>query len=381
MQTQQQHMHMDEIPVDLIIEILSRLPTKTIARCRWVSKLWASIICRTDFSELFMTRSQARPQILFTFRKSDFSFFLTPQAQNKSSLVAKNHMKLPTDDSSQICGPVRGFVCLTNYSSGIKETVSTVCNLSTGQAIHLPNAKTNGNFVKSYLGFDPIDKQFKVLLINNATQGVSDEHQVLTLGTPNLSWRNIKSCCISYCYPHYYNDGICINGGLYYVAAVSKGPSISAIVCFDVKSEKLRIVNKAEGMELRSDSTLVNNKGKLGVFEGGWVGGVFTGETTSFELWVLVDAEKHEWSKHLYVLPPLWKNVVAKSDLYFVGVTGKDEIVFSKLYISDSFYVYYYNIEDNTVTRVEIQGMSAFKNFNFHVSLDHVEDVKLMQHV
>ncbi|XP_056847306.1 F-box protein At5g65850-like [Raphanus sativus] len=175
MQTQQQHMHSPEIPVDLIIEILLRLPTKTIARCRCISKFWASIICRTDFTDSFMIRSQARPQILFSIRNSDFFFFLAPQFQNKSSLVAKDHLKLPINgSSSQFCGPVRGFVCLTNFTSGMKETVSTVCNLSTGQAIHLPNVKASSNFVKSYLGFDPIHQQFKVLLINT-TPGVSDD--------------------------------------------------------------------------------------------------------------------------------------------------------------------------------------------------------------
>ncbi|KAL0701131.1 hypothetical protein Bca4012_057253 [Brassica carinata] len=271
-----------------------------------------------------MARSQARPQILFSFRKSDFFFFLTPQVQNKSSLIAKNHIRLPIDDSYQICGPVHGFVCLTNYTSGMKKTVSTIYNLSTGQAIHLPNAKRRSNTVESYLGFDPIHKQFKVLLIT-ARKGVSDEHQVLTLGTSNPSWRNVKCCCISYCYTLPCNAGICINGGLFYVA-----------------------------------------KGKLGAFVVGCGVAVVTGETTSFELWVLVNAEKHEWSKHLYVLPPLWKNVVTESELYFVGVTGKDEIVLSKLYLSDPFYVYYYNIEGNTVTRVEIQGLSAFKYIRVH---------------
>ncbi|CAN6933872.1 unnamed protein product, partial [Brassica oleracea] len=76
-------------------------------------------------------------------------------------------------------------------------------------------------------------------------------------------------------------------------------PFVNAIVCFDVKSEKLRIVYKAKeymrlglGANMRpwSDSTLVNYKGKLGAFVGGgpWVGGAVTGQTTSFELWVLV---------------------------------------------------------------------------------------------
>ncbi|KAL0801201.1 hypothetical protein Bca101_056377 [Brassica carinata] len=245
------------------------------------------------------------------------------KVQNKSSLVAKNHIRLPIDDSYQICGPVHGFVCLTNYTSGMKETVSTIYNLSTGQAIHLPNAKRRSNTVKSYLGFDPIHKQFKVLLIT-ARLGVSDEHQVLTLGTSNPSWRNVKCCCFSYCYTLPCNAGICINGGLFYVAKVNMDPYLNAIVCFDVKSKKLRIVNKSVDMRLWSDTTLVNYKGKLGAF------------------------------------------VLSSRSLYFVGVTGKDEIVLSKLYLSDPFYVYYYNIEGNTVTRVEIQGLSAFKYIRVH---------------
>ncbi|KAL0801148.1 hypothetical protein Bca101_056324 [Brassica carinata] len=224
MQTQQQHRA--EIPVDLMIEILLRLPTKSIARCRCVSKYWSAILNRTDFTELFMARI------------------------------------------------------------GTKETVlSTIYNLSTRQAIHLPNVKTSSNnFVKTYLGFDPIDKKFKVLSITTTQAGDSDEHQVLTLGTPNISWRSIKSCFISYYYPHYFNDGICINGGLYYVAALSMRPLINAIVGFDVKSEKLRIVNKAEDMVLWGGSTFVNYKGRLGAFVVGGGVGVVTGETTSFEL-------------------------------------------------------------------------------------------------
>ncbi|KAL0701067.1 hypothetical protein Bca4012_057189 [Brassica carinata] len=157
-------------------------------------------------------------------------------------------------------------------------------------------------------------------------------------------------------------------------------PSPNLVLLPRTWSEKFKIVNKAEDMVLCSYSTLVNFKGKLGAFVVG-EGGVVTGQTMSIELWVLVDAEKREWSKHLYVLPPLWKNVVAESELYFVGVTGEKEIVFSMLHLSDPFYVYYYNIEENTITRVEIQGMSGFKNVRVRASLDHVEDVKLMEYM
>ncbi|KAL9813123.1 putative F-box domain-containing protein [Arabidopsis thaliana] len=38
------------IPIDLIIEIFSKLPFKSIALCRCVSKHWGSILRRPDFT-------------------------------------------------------------------------------------------------------------------------------------------------------------------------------------------------------------------------------------------------------------------------------------------------------------------------------------------
>ncbi|CAN7051565.1 unnamed protein product [Brassica oleracea var. botrytis] len=69
------------IPIELTIEIFSRLPLKSIARCRCVSKHWASILLRPDFTDLFFTKSLARPKLLFALPKeSEFLFFSSPQS-------------------------------------------------------------------------------------------------------------------------------------------------------------------------------------------------------------------------------------------------------------------------------------------------------------
>uniref|UniRef100_A0A1J3HZ66 Putative F-box protein n=1 Tax=Noccaea caerulescens TaxID=107243 RepID=A0A1J3HZ66_NOCCA len=176
---------------------------------------------------------------------------------------------------------------------------------------------------------------------------------------------------------HYPNsDGICINGGVYYEAWVNS--SVSAIVCFDVRLEKYRVINAAEGMDL-SRATLVNYKGKLGVRTGNC-----TGNCRHYELWVLEDAETHEWSKNVSVLPvPLWKSVVGNATLYFVGVAGgNDEVVLWPQRVYAPFCVYYYNMERNTFRRVEIKGMdAAVRYYGGCMTLDYVEDVKLMKYV
>lgn len=147
-------------------------------------------------------------------------------------------------------------------------------------------------------------------------------------------------------------------------------------------------------MTLFSDSTLVNYKGKLcALLTGGT--DELTKESTCFELWVLVDAEKHEWSKHVYTLPDSWKDVIGddksyyfrEAKLYFVGMTVTNEVVLSPRYLPDPFYVFYYNLKRKTIKRVEIQGMDAFKDskvsypHKVNICLNHVEDVKLMQGV
>ncbi|CAA7014915.1 unnamed protein product [Microthlaspi erraticum] len=326
----------ETISADLMIEIFLRLPRKSVARCRCVSKLWNSTLHSPYFIE-FLTR----PRLLFSFRKDrELYFFSSPQDANSSPVDADYHLKLKLEDSFRVCGHVRGLVCLDDLRviKERKETAPVICNPRTGQLLPLPKVKTERRVgMWSFLGFDPTDEEFKVLTI---TRGV--EHRVLTLGTRKLEWRMIE-CGIPRHYPR--SDGICINGGVYYRASVNR--YAVGIVCFDVRL------------------------------------GVFIEESRHFELWVLVDAERHEWSKHVSVLPqPLWERVVAEQMLYIVGVAGgTDEVVWWPRYGCAPFYVYYYNMERNTFRRVEIKGMYVVRDYADCMTLDYVEDLKLMEHV
>lgn len=130
------------IPVDLIVEILSRLSVKSIARCRCVSKLWTSVLRRPDFTELFLTRSLARPQILVAYQTNgEFFFSSWPQPRSlevNSSPVSINHLKrLPFSGPCKILGLVQGLVCLIDrrFLNGRTRTVPVICNPSTGESL------------------------------------------------------------------------------------------------------------------------------------------------------------------------------------------------------------------------------------------------------
>ncbi|RID62123.1 hypothetical protein BRARA_E01216 [Brassica rapa] len=271
------------IPIDLIMDIFSRLPLQSIARCHCVSKRWASILRRPDFSELFFTKSLASRKLLFA-------------CQKKSKVLA-----------------------MTKQDDRV------------------------------------------------------DEHQVLTLReNGNLAWRRIE-CSIPHSFPR--RNCICISGVLYYASKAPNGDYL--IVCFDVRFEKYSFVKAMKSVV--PPAVLVDYKGKLASLMAQPDPDFISETSTSFEVRILEDPEKHEWSKRIFKLPPMWKDVVAGEDLFFEGVTTTNEIVLTSNSSTELFHVYYYNFDKETITRVEIQGMRAFERGSRVLTfLNHVEDVKLM---
>ncbi|CAN8315672.1 unnamed protein product [Cochlearia groenlandica] len=188
------------MPIDLIIEILSRLPCKSIARFRCVSKLWASILRRPDFTELFLTRSSSRsPRFLFACRKGGKLFlFSAPQPQNpkenSSSLLASYLMKISFDTLNGFdtqCERIRTVRGLVFVSDRVGKHM--LCNPSTRESLTLHRLKTRkGTEITSYICYDHVEKQHKVLSMTDVRYRRRDhsvskvEHQVLTMGPRNL---------------------------------------------------------------------------------------------------------------------------------------------------------------------------------------------------
>ncbi|KAG7593500.1 F-box-like domain superfamily, partial [Arabidopsis thaliana x Arabidopsis arenosa] len=366
------------IPIDLIIEILSRLPEKSIARCRCVSKEWSSILDREDFTELFLTRSKDRPRLLIGVRQQDgeWSFHSTPQPQNhyeNSSLVVADadfHTKFSSGISEYNCSYASGLIYF--YKMRIpkedEDAKRVLCDPLTGKYVILPELRVGGSY--SYLMFDPVDKEFKVLSMNTSFYIAYNytDHHILTLGSGELKWRKIRC---PFTHEPVWNR-ICINGVLYYSAIHSDGGPY-VIVCFDVSSEKFKFI----GAKHFHDQ-LINYKGKLcGVNVEHDNGGGFP---VKLCMWVLEDVEKPEWSKYVYTLRADNKVVKVNYNLSVFGMTATGDIVLSFKYASNPYYVFYFNPERNTlqVQSVEIQGLGANRDcISYYAFVDYVEDLSV----
>ncbi|CAL9216916.1 unnamed protein product, partial [Arabidopsis halleri] len=132
---------------DLILEILSRTSAKSISRFRRSSKFWSSILRHQYFTELFLTRSSTRPRLLISLEKSDWRL--------------------------QNCCAVSGLIYCPNSPKSV-DRLPVICKPSTGQQVSLPKAKKTKEFVHNFFGYDPILKQFKVMVMSRDKDAVAE---------------------------------------------------------------------------------------------------------------------------------------------------------------------------------------------------------------
>ncbi|ESQ43256.1 hypothetical protein EUTSA_v10015881mg, partial [Eutrema salsugineum] len=372
----------DHLPMDIILEILSRSSAKSVATFGLASKFYASMLSRPDFTDLFLTRSSTRPRLLFAVEYyREWWFFSSPQPQNpdkkpRFALDADLQMVFPGNRCPKISGPVSGLVLFPSIRFSKKDKsveVPVICNPSTGQNQTLPKLTRISTWT-SFLGYDSIGKQYKVLTISTSLRGSrKEEGQILTLpSTGKLSWRNIK---LLNHYPT--SEGICIDGVLYYQACITI--EVEKIACFDVRHEELSFLNypRARYPSYSSSTKLINYKGKLGVISWHWEGPDYIKPICGLRLClcILEDAKKQEWLQLKYTFPA---NVVVEGDVSLAGVTTTGEIIFSMDYTSKCFFVFYFNPERNTLTKVGIQGFGGCcaKVYTF---VDYTEDLKFMK--
>lgn len=400
-----------EIPLDLLIEILIRLPAKSLIRFTIVSKIWSSMIRSQGFIDSFFSISSTRPRFFVSFTNGCFAkdkerrlfYYLSSwssQAQegyesySSSSLVTNLDMTMPYLDVCDFygsCSSVHGFI-------GCSLVVGfLVCNPSTRQIIVLPTLpkRPAPDMRGTCLCYDPVSDQFKALSLIASRIPNHDrvEHLVLALkgDKTKYSWRQIQGGNNNI--PPYspVTMKICINGKVYYGAWTPKVHMNPVIVCFDVRSEEITFI-KAPGDVVfwHSESILMEYKGKLASI----VRNPF-GRFHSFDLWVLEDVEKHEWSKRECVFPlSLWDSIWGLK-MSFPGTNkAGDEIILAPRYLSHQlgpFYIFYYHLGTNNIRRVRVQGIAddeefrrsyGFENtvseFPVYISPEHVENLKIL---
>ncbi|THG15158.1 hypothetical protein TEA_015758 [Camellia sinensis var. sinensis] len=214
-----------ELPTQIILEILSRLPIKTLFLCQLVSKHWLSLISDPHFAKLHLSRSQVNLLIKPKYRSSLLRLV-------DLQILHKIH---PLDAQLK-------FIPKIHFPS------------LGSQLLQCP--KTNQYKVIRFFNqrfvefFDPTIKNFVASFFNPLTEELDDSFDPITeLRTSREeakaiiytigegSWRNMGSVPY-FLTNHSFNSFV--NGALHWLNFARDSPDF--IICFDFGSEQFRVV-------------------------------------------------------------------------------------------------------------------------------------------
>lgn len=225
------------MPSEIIIEILSRLPVRTIIRCKCVRKSWLALLETQEFAKSNLR--YATPGLALIDFNSNLNKILEFNDDGQNHRHVKLPCRLVTNFSlpakyGWIGGSVNGLLFLCNLGQPF---VVCICNPITRDYIELDCTKEcpysyNKVFVIYGFGVSKIAGQHKVVMIFQDCPSTSDKCvcHVYTMET-NL-WRRI---------PHvsrleHHIIAVFLNGNLHWLMLDLKD-SQQRISCFDLETE------------------------------------------------------------------------------------------------------------------------------------------------
>ncbi|VFQ87249.1 unnamed protein product [Cuscuta campestris] len=232
----------EDLPPEIAIDILSRLPIRSIVNCKRVSKPWRDLIESREF---------------INFHRSNSAAALVSLAEGGSSMQCKlsesdldGHgfsynpvieFDLPFRGCVMLCGSANGLICLGD-PSGMRSDLY-LCNPVTREYVKLDSPCHDYSFydydpcVVFGFGASKIGEHKVVRITHDRSYEPLPavgkcECQVYTLGTG--SWRSIEAEGAQL----YFNDripGVFVNGNLHWFAWNSLGSPL--VSCFDLETE------------------------------------------------------------------------------------------------------------------------------------------------
>ncbi|ESQ32840.1 hypothetical protein EUTSA_v10005397mg [Eutrema salsugineum] len=328
-----------EIPMDVMMEIFTRLPPKSLMRFKCVSKLWSSLICSRYFSERFLTVPSPRLYIFNHYH----SVILSSAPDTTTSTT-------PSSSSSS-------FVHLYNLTTRQLVTLPAI------KSYMMPSRKCKNlrSFPTYYFGHDPVNDLYKVIcsisqtLISREITIIS-EYWVFVL-KPGGSWKKVAPPdLVDFC-PHVpIREGLSINGVIYYLAWIHISNIV--VVSFDIKSEEFKMIRlphkDSEALEIWiPDPGFIEYGGKATVFDYRCLR-----DNGMVDLWVLEDAGNKEWSRKTLHLPPSQLHLVKNITFKVNGATQNGKVILIPLgNLLSPYHFLCYDVKKNDMRKIEIKGI------------------------
>ncbi|XP_010920812.1 F-box/kelch-repeat protein At3g06240 [Elaeis guineensis] len=276
-----------KIPPNVMILILSRLPTKSVARFRSVSKLWNSLTCEPSFAlqQFRNGPNKNRPSALILSWRCNIEFSLKQFEEGRplsEKLYFIGPKRLPCYVMTNSCN---GLICVLGLRSAI------MVNPGTGKVIMLPEGTIACNNSKlpisGGLGFDVSTGEYKVVRFVHCLD-LTVACEVLTLGSQ--SWRRISNAPL----PDTVRPPVVVNEAIHWTAKSDRHDGPEVAVSFDIRRETFGVIMHPECSRSSKVGNMVSVVGEL-------AGYLCVSDkntlSSQMDIWILMDYSQRRWIK------------------------------------------------------------------------------------
>uniref|UniRef100_A0A5B7BYK1 F-box domain-containing protein n=1 Tax=Davidia involucrata TaxID=16924 RepID=A0A5B7BYK1_DAVIN len=235
---------MDRLPGEIVVDILSRLPIKSLMRCRCVCKPWRNLTYDPRFIHYHLNRSSHKnPNLILTSTICiDATFFRTQMYflehhHTHNYTCTDVDFSLPNFEEFQVIGSCNGLLCLVHRMNTSR---ICICNPFTRDYIKFPNPISPSQQTREMtIGFGYCSKrnEYKIVeIIHSSTLGdLRSEVYVCTVG--DGSWRGIGN--VPYVMIRWQlASKVFLNGALHWFSELPA----NLIVSFDIANEVFGVI-------------------------------------------------------------------------------------------------------------------------------------------
>ncbi|XP_059661216.1 F-box protein CPR1-like [Cornus florida] len=246
----------DYLPNDVVVEILARVPVRSLLRFTSVCKLWYSLITNPSFISTQLNRTISNTtttnnHLLFVRHYNMFQDIGRYAIHfDNESLDVYMELECPfttVNDYFRIVGVCNGLICLSDDYDSHTDTV-IIWNPSIRKSVNLPQPglrfASHGMCLLGF-GVDSLNDDYKVVRVlyeaENHNYKVPPSVEVYTLNTG--TWRNISAAASTPFVLHgFFTLPTFLNGAVHWVASncIDDNSFRSLIVGFDMGAEVFR---------------------------------------------------------------------------------------------------------------------------------------------
>ncbi|KAG7564580.1 F-box associated domain type 1 [Arabidopsis suecica] len=227
-------------PEDLLVEILSRVPTKSLARLRSTSKRWNALVKDGRFAKKHYANSPNQSSLVLMVTNFRVDLVSVDYLHGKVTASAKitSQFNLQDHVSKQV------DVCNAYHSDGLlvcitKDNRLVVWNPFSGQTrwIQARNSYNENDYYA--LGYDDKSPCYKILRMHRVVDDITVETESEVYDFASNSWRGIGSTTEWFIQQHR-SRGMYVKGNTYWLALSKEPPLGHFLLCFDFSTERFQ---------------------------------------------------------------------------------------------------------------------------------------------